>query len=117
MREQELRKVIEEVVRALAAKGLVDDRAGAPAERVGGPPKPVTTTIGTAGKVFSSEYGIGFKAGAGAPLPKDDDGCATGCRGCGGKSGPGECVLQSSGADRFGVCQPTKQCSKVARMC
>ncbi|MBI4679342.1 MAG: deoxyribose-phosphate aldolase [Elusimicrobia bacterium] len=159
MREQELRKVVEEVVKALAQKGLLqEDRGTAPAggtrnPAVTPPTRPIATTIGTAGKVFSSEWSLGgpsFRPGpdvpvghpagkagsavqpggrasrpalgkalpAGGALPKDEDdeeGCS-GCRRCGGKSGPGECPLQASGADRFGVCRPTQQCSKVARM-
>ncbi|MBI5882476.1 MAG: deoxyribose-phosphate aldolase [Elusimicrobia bacterium] len=80
----------------------------------------MATTFGTAGKVFSSEYSLGFKGlPPGRQVPgggAEEDERSSGCRGCGGKSSAAECPLQSSGADRLGVCRPTKQCSKVARM-
>ena len=54
MREQDLRRIVEEVVRALADKGyLKEGSCGCDAPKSSGT---MATTVGTAGKVFSDDW-------------------------------------------------------------
>lgn len=114
MTEAQLRTVVEEVVKALAAKGFL--KAGK-CECENGP-KPlkgeVKTTIGASGKTFGGAADWGAKAappakGALSALPpkagasEDDD------------EHVDEHVIKSAGADRVSVCNPTKKGNNTAR--
>jgi deoxyribose-phosphate aldolase len=117
MNEQELRKIVEEVVRALAAKGYLKN--GSPASAEPSPKRPdgpVRTTIGSAGKVFASPEWAPHKPGA----PKMGDACAecegNACGRCAASAGASASTLKALGADRIAVCHPTAHSSSVARM-
>ena len=114
MTEAQLRTIVEEVVKALAAKGLLK---GGKCECEGGP-RPlkgeVKTTFGSSGKTFAGAADWGAKpAGQGqfSSLPpkaaahddEDEDAHVD------------EHVIKSAGADRVSVCKPTKKGSNTAR--
>ena len=116
MTEAQLKTVVEEVVKALVSKGFLNSQS---CECEGGP-KPlkgqVTTTIGSAGKVFGNASSWGAKAnpvpakGAFSPLPakpaQDDD----------DEDHHVEAkLIQAVGAARVSVCKPTKKGSDTAR--
>ena len=116
MTEAQLKTVVEEVVKALAAKGFLTAQS---CECEGGP-KPikgqVTTTVGSAGKVFGNAASWGAKAnpvqakGAFSALPPkpagddDDDDHHVEAK-----------LIQAVGAARVSVCKPTKKGSDTAR--
>ena len=126
MNESDLRRIVEEVVRALAAKGYLKTGNGAPAEpSPRRPDGPVQTTIGSAGKVFAtSQWAPGKPApsGEGERRPCRDGGpMAAECEGnacgrCAASSGASVGALQALGADRVAVCHPAVQGSAVSRM-
>jgi len=115
MNEAQLRTVVEEVVKALAAKGFL--KAGmceceeGPKALKGG----AKTTVGSAGKTFGGAADWGAKPASAAqgqfsalpPKPahdeEDDDAHVD------------EHVIKSAGADRVSVCKPTKKGSNTAR--
>ena len=115
MTEAQLRTVVEEVVKALAAKGFL--KSGSCQCESG--PKPlkgeVKTTIGAAGKTFSGAADWGAKPatpgkGALSALPpkpgaaeEDDD------------EHVDDHLIKSAGADRVSVCNPTKKGNSTAR--
>jgi deoxyribose-phosphate aldolase len=115
MNEAQLRTVIEEVVKALAAKGFL--KSGR-CECENGP-KPlkgaVKTSVGTAGKVFGNASDWGAKPAApkgqfsalppkGAAHDADDEDAHV-----------DEHAIKSAGADRVSVCKPTKKGTNTAR--
>ena len=115
MNEAQLRTVVEEVVKALAAKGFLKPGK---CECEGGPKAlkgTVQTSVGTAGKIFGSPAEWGAKPAAtlkgqfSALPPKgaahdDDEDAHVDAR-----------IIQSAGADRVSVCKPTKKGSDTAR--
>ena len=121
MREADLRKIVEEVVKTLADKGYLNSSCGC--EGSSGP-KGLSdaasgrTTIGTAGKVFSD----GWKRGDAAPaeraqsafVPKNDSE-HTGGPNCAHCNSLKESDLKAVGADRIAVCNPTMKGSGTAR--
>jgi deoxyribose-phosphate aldolase len=116
MTEAQLRTVIEEVVKALAAKGFL--KAGK-CECESGPKAlkgEVKTSVGSSGKVFGNSADWGAKPAAPAKgqfsaLPpksaahddEDEDAHVD------------EHVIKSAGADRVSVCKPTKKGNSTAR--
>jgi len=123
MNEQELRVVVEAVVRALAERGYIQKASSGavnpacgcpvPASQAPTQPSSVRVTMGTAGKVFTSEE---WKPRKGGPI-KDDDGHTHGpeCPHCRGMAEAAQ-SLKSAGADRVAACDPTKQCLSFAAM-
>jgi deoxyribose-phosphate aldolase len=117
MREQELKDIVEAVVRVLGEKGYLSKPAGdcgcptgTPGGSAGGG---VRVTTGTAGKVFGS-FGVssGKVASSGpAGVKPEDHTHGPDCPHCHAASG-----LKAVGADRIGVCHPTKQCNDIAPM-
>ncbi len=116
MTEAQLRTVVEEVVKALDAKGFL--KAGKCSCEDG--PKAlkgeVKTTVGSAGKTFAGAADWGAKPAApakgalsalppksSAPDDEDDDAHVD------------ERVIAAAGADRVSVCRPTKKGSGTAR--
>lgn len=119
MNENDLRKVVEEVVRDLAAKGYLKNSGSGPGEPA--PKRPDGaggTTIGSAGKIFSSPEWTPHKPAQAAPSL--GEACAdcqgNACGRCAASAGASAATLQALGADRVAVCQPTAKCSGVARM-
>lgn len=115
MTEAQLKNVVEEVVKALVAKGFLTSQS---CECEGGP-KPlkgqITTTIGSAGKVFGNAASWGAKPampaakGAFSALPPKagddhDEDAHVEAR-----------LIQAAGASRVSVCNPTKKGSDTAR--
>ncbi len=102
---------MEEVVKALAAKGLLKDCAcdDKPKAKVGA----VTTTIGTAGKIFNDDWKP--KRASSPIMPKGPDDaehtCSASCPACSCT----ESDLKAVGADRIAVCHPTKKGTGVGR--
>jgi len=124
MREADVRQVVEAVVKALAEKGLLKGGdcgcggAGRPAvlgplgKGVGSEGSGITT-VGTAGKVFGSFQS--YKAPASAFEDKDAEHThGPDCPHCHSVGDLGAAEIQAIGADRVGVCHPTKNCSKVS---
>jgi len=116
MRENELRDVVDAVVRTLVEKGYLkkgDCGCKAPSSPYGSGSVKVTT--GTAGKVFSSEPWKFKKEECSTPKPapkgEADHTHGPDCPQCDSAAG-----LRDHGADRIGVCHPTKQCNQVAQM-
>jgi len=124
MNEQDLRKIVEETVRALAAKGYLKAGGSAPAEPSPKRPSgPVRTTIGSSGKVFSSPEWSPQRPSGAAPCGKalpdalafaECEGNA--CGRCAAYAGATAGELRALGAERIAVCQPTAKCSAVARL-
>ena len=118
MNEADLRKIVEEVVRALAAKGYLKSGGSAGMEpSPKRPDGPARTTVGSAGKAFSSpEWAPHRPAGA----PKMGEPCVecegNACGRCASFAGATASTLKALGADRIAVCQPTAHASSVARM-
>jgi deoxyribose-phosphate aldolase len=115
MNEAQLRTVVEEVVKALAAKGFLKSNK---CECENGPKAlkgEVKTSVGSAGKVFGGAADWGAKPAAPAkgalsalppkPGAHDDDDDAH----------VDEHVIKSAGADRVSVCNPTKKGNNTAR--
>ncbi len=127
MREDELRRIVEDVVRTLVARGALKGACGCqPSAAV--PPNqarrsPPMTTIGTAGKIFSDEWTGKFPkpspTKASPAAGSDEDVEHTGSAECphcdrvGTLSGSD---LKALGADRIAVCHPSKKCTAVAGM-
>ena len=121
MREQDLMKIVEEVVKVLADKGYLKP-GGGDAE-----PSPkilkagAQTTIGTAGKVFSDEWQRRpmSQISAKPPVPAETEHEHTGtgsCPQCEPVSRCSESDLKALGVGRLGVCHPTKKGSSVSRL-
>jgi len=108
MTEQQLRKVVEEVVRVLAEKGLLSD-GGCECKSPAGITKSVQTTVGTAGKVFTDDWRPLAKASRPqspvAPKPSGEHTGGPNCPHCANLS---EKEVKAAGADRIAVCHPTK---------
>jgi len=113
MNEAQLRTVVEEVVKALAAKGFL--KTGK-CECESGPKAlkgEVKTSVGSAGKVFGNAASWGaapaakgqFSALPPKPAHEDEDEDAH----------VDAKVIQACGADRVSVCKPTKKGSDTAR--
>src|SRR5688572_23864311 len=117
MREQDLRQIVEEVVKVLAAKGLLKEGScGCPSpsgissnvsSQTAGPR---TTTIGTAGKVFSDDWQrpkSPIKAVSSEAEHHEHTGSGS-CPFCDALLKRSESELKAIGCDRVGVCHPTK---------
>jgi deoxyribose-phosphate aldolase len=125
MKEQDLRKIVEEIVRVLADKGLLKDSCAC--DSPSGITKPMTegraTTIGTAGKVFSDTWRPTRNVSPDAPraqssLPANAPAEHTGgdnCPHCEPVAKCSESQLKALGADRIAVCHPTKKGTATAR--
>jgi deoxyribose-phosphate aldolase len=123
--ENDLRRIVTEVVKTLADKGFLntgacgcDDKA-APAKRADGAR---VTTIGTAGKVFSDDWsrpGAAPAARPQSPVPSRIDASEhTGgpnCPHCEKLAQVSDKDLKAIGLDRIAVCNPTKKGSATAR--
>lgn len=115
MREDELKTVVEAVVKSLEAKGLVaKGPARAEAHRWKMPGDSVP--IGTAGKVFQNplvSFGGPSSCSRGG---KEECTCQPGCQRCNplNTMTPGE--VRQSGADRISLCNPNASCSSIAGM-
>jgi deoxyribose-phosphate aldolase len=100
-------------VKTLAEKGFLKS-GSCGCETPSGITKPVQTTIGTAGKVFSDDWrplAKGRPASAIAPKPSDPE--HTGGPNC--PNCANDAQLTKIGADRIAVCHPTKPGSQTAR--
>ena len=124
MREQELRKIVEEIVGVLAQKGYLKDCA---CSGEASPKSPVAktapvTTFGTAGKVFSEDWKPTRRpASPIAPKPSTEaehEHTGSGaCPQCAPLAKVSEQDLKALGVGRIAVCHPTKKGSmSVARM-
>ncbi len=113
MREQELKDIVEAVVRVLGEKGyLSKSKSDCGCSTGSGPKGNVQVTTGTAGKVFGS-WNIS-RSNPITPEPvlaakTEDHTHGPDCPHCHKASG-----LKEVGADRIGVCHPTKQCNQIA---
>lgn len=119
MNERDLRKIVEEVVAVLAQKGyLSSGSCGCAPEK---DRKPMATTIGTAGKVFSDDWRSLKKSGPSSLLaakPPSEECEHTGssaCPQCEPLIRCSENDLKALGADRVAVCHPTKKGTQVSR--
>ncbi len=115
MREAELRRIVEEVIRTLAEKGFLkeSDCCCQGAAPKGGAPK--TTTVGTAGKIFSDEW---QRPKSKLPVKASDESEHTGslsCPHCEPVARLAGHDLAAIGADRVAVCHPTRGSSGVSR--
>ncbi|MDD5658320.1 MAG: hypothetical protein PHF00_13795, partial [Elusimicrobia bacterium] len=110
MNENELRRVVEDVVRALAGKGYLKEPAGD--RRCDGAQ---LSTVGSAGKVFASPEWTARKPPA-PPRESCDECRGDACGRCAAASGAGAAALKALGADRVAVCRPTDRCAAVAGM-
>lgn len=107
MREDEVKRIVAEVVGFLAEKGYLKPGAAAAAS-----PR---VTMGTAGKVFAEPLVASFST---RPAPKpaapeaEDHTAGPDCPHCAGAAN-----LAAGGApDRIAVCHPTQGCGPIARM-
>ncbi|MDE2038927.1 MAG: deoxyribose-phosphate aldolase [Elusimicrobia bacterium] len=130
MREAQLRRIVEEIVRALAEKGYLKEgpcgcEGGSGITQATPADGPSRTTIGTAGKVFSSAWTGARAASVAAPRPQSPLAAASkreaehtggaNCPSCAGALANSEAELKAIGADRIAVCHPTKKGSATAR--
>jgi len=111
MREQDLKKIVEEVVTVLAQKGYLSKSAC----HCDDGPKPLTgqvkTTVGSAGKVFNDGW-----TPKSAPRPQSKIEHGPNCPDCAPVSRVTEQQIKDIGADRIGVCHPLKKGSAAGRM-
>lgn len=134
----ELERIVREVVKTLAEKGLISlsaSKTDAPAAKMNptpektDAPKPALTpdfqtmrqprvTIGTAGKLFSGEPGAWNPLPKPGPVRMDDGGHShnVSCPSCKPLAQLSEKEVLELGADRVGVCHPTQSCDPIARM-
>lgn len=119
MNEAQLRKIVEEVVRTLADKGYLSAGSCGCEKPAAGSGRVVTTTVGTAGKVFSD----GWKRPSSPEQPRPQskiaskiiEGEHTGGPNCAHCAAIGEKEVKAAGADRVAMCHPTKKGSSAAR--
>ena len=136
----ELERIVREVVKTLAEKGLlavpgakpsVEKSPPAPSANPSkaAPSSPALTpsfqtmhqprvTIGTAGKVFSGQPGAWSPLPKPAPIRMDDGGHSHNaqCPSCTPLVQLSEKDVLELGADRVGVCHPSESCNPIARM-
>lgn len=123
--EDELEKIVREVVKTLREKGYFTPPVQPPSSL----PRPNLTpdfqtshlpqvTIGTAGKVFSEPPGSWkpFPKFSAPKMDDDEHSHTTSCPACNPLEKMNEQELQSLGADRIGVCHPTESCNPIAHM-
>ena len=128
MNQDEVRAVVEEVVRYLAQKGyLAGPAASGPAPsaaRYAAPAAPPKVTIGSAGKLFGETWVRRAPAAASAASARPVEGKAAeevehtkgaDCPHCNPLSKLSQSDLAGLGADRLSVCHPTQSCSPIAR--
>ena len=121
MREEELRRVVDAVVRVLAEQGLLSSK---PEAQAATSKREVKVTTGTAGKVFSDSWQMqrpsaaaGGKECCGASKADDEAEHTAGpnCPHCASVGERNLAQLAELGVDRIAVCHPTKNCSQIAR--
>lgn len=106
MHDAEIRQVVEVVVRVLAEKGLLNTH---PAVGTAAGTSAVKVTMGSAGKIFDPSPKLSPAASS-----EEDHTHGPGCPHCKSLETLGSEELRSLGADRVGICHPTKNCSKIA---
>ena len=118
MREDELRRVVDAVVRVLAEKGFLSASAcgcESPKPKASATTKTVSVTTGTAGKVFSDSWRAPQvqKTAPVSPSSVDaDDNEHTGgpnCPHC-DRASHSQSQLTELGVERIAMCHPTKNC-------
>ena len=118
MNEKDLSKIVEEVVKDLAAKGYLKGSTASSAEPLPKKPAgPVRTTVGSSGKIFLTPEWAPHKArgsSQGGEVCSECEGNS--CGRCAAFSGASANDLKALGADRIAVCRPSAQCSPVARL-
>ncbi len=116
MNEQDMKKIVEEVVKDLAAKGYLKTNSSSSAEPLPKKPAgPVQTTVGSSGKVFlTPEWRPSKPAPSGKGACHECEGNA--CGRCAAFSGASASDLKAMGVERIAVCQPSVHCSTVARL-
>ena len=122
MREDELRRVVDAVVRVLADKGFLSASACGcgPKSSESSPKKSVSVTTGTAGKVFSDSWRSPQPpkpapvSASSADADEDDHTGGENCRHC-ASAGHSQSHLSELGVERIAMCHPTKNCSQIAK--
>ncbi|HOX22154.1 MAG TPA: deoxyribose-phosphate aldolase [Elusimicrobiales bacterium] len=114
MREEEIKPIVEAVMKALKEKGVTGGKGAAPAYKMPGD----GVSIGTAGKVFSNNLVNWNKAGAGtcSKVSSDAGCCSAGCQRCSPLNSMTAAQVKDTGADRIGLCHPDGRCSSIAAM-
>ena len=122
MREADLRRIVEEVVKTLAEKGYLKagscgcDKPAGITKRMPSSETAGRTTIGTAGKVFTDDWRR--VARPQSPIAPKLEGEHTGgpnCPNCAHVAQFTDKELSAYGADRIAVCHPTKKGAATAR--
>jgi len=114
MREDEIKKITEAVVKSLADRGMINGLPGKqPAQTFKMPGDGVST--GTAGKVFAHPLVNWQKPGTTSSCSGECT-CKPGCQNCNPLRTMTPQQLRDTGVDRVSICHPTEKCSEVARM-
>ena len=115
MREEDIKPIVEAVMKALEAKGMTGaGKKPLPSYKMPGD----GVTIGTAGKVFSQGLVSWNKTAPSAPCPKAsaDAPCSPGCQRCSPLNSMTAEQVKSTGAARIGLCHPDGRCSSIGSM-
>ncbi len=118
MTENELRRVVEEVVAVLVRKGFLKSSCDCEQTKGKATAAPKTTTIGTAGKVFTEDWTPKKRetiAASAIPAEELDHTHTHACPQCAPVAACNERQLQDLGVGRLAVCHPTKQGSGMGR--
>ena len=115
MRDDEMKAIVDAVVKALEAKGISTGRSGGsgtvPAFKMPGDSVP----CGNSGKVFANPLVSWRRQEAGKQCSEGSQ-CRPGCQNCNPLNTMTPQELRQSGADRVSICHPTEKCSTVAGM-
>lgn len=124
MNESELRTVVEAVVKELASRGVLKQHCGCSDAKgasscSSGPKREVKVTVGSAGKVFGAASDFTFKKAPAVPAAKGGDSekdhtHGPDCPHCQPLSAAAAQALKNIGADRIGLCHPSKGCNAIA---
>jgi len=117
MHENDIKLVVETVVRVLAEKGLLSApkscacKTSSQTASGGG----VKTTLGTAGKVLGAEWSPTRIGGNLAPAQQEADHThGADCPHCRQLNSLSSSDIRDMGADRVGVCHPTQNCNEIS---
>ncbi len=123
MHDQDIRRIVEEIMMTLERKGLLKGDCGCKNAQM--PPMKVSggfrgATIGTAGKVFGGDWerpasSFVRKSNFASDLELEHTGQSS-CPACEPVSQCSPSDLKGIGCDRVTVCKPTKECSAIARL-
>lgn len=117
MRDADLRKIVEEVVLVLAQKGYLKPGCACESGKTQASGAAKATTIGTAGKVFSTDWQKAWMTASGpSAKTSGEEREHTGGDNCPHCAPEAAANAKALGCSRVGLCNPTKKGSAVSNM-